>query len=144
MSMFGTIFMALEGWISATSLAHIYGKGRHEEDTFLCVRGREYSRQVVVIGNEVSAKALRTRCKRRVWQALPDVVRALSIPVPMSTLELAIVRTLSLLHSCFNFPAFIAHMHSTSLVPPFCLPWASKRILNELLNSAFYFPDSLL
>jgi hypothetical protein len=127
-SMFGTMFMALEGWISATSLAHIYGKERHEEDTFLSVRGREYSRQVV-IGNEVSAKALRTICKRRVWQALPEVVRALSIHVPMSTLELAIVRTLSLLHSCFSC---IYCTHSTSLVPHFCLPWASKRILNCL------------
>jgi hypothetical protein len=127
-SMFGTMFMALEGWISATSLAHIYGKERHEEDTFLSVRGREYSRQVV-IGNEVSAKALRTICKRRVWQALPEVVRALSIHVPMSTLELAIVRTLSLLHSCFSC---VYCTHSTSLVPHFCLPWASKRILNCL------------
>lgn len=118
MSMFGTMFMALEGWISATTLAHIYGKERHEEDTFVSVRGREYSRQVV-IGNEVSAKVLRTRCKCRVWQALPEVVRALSIPVPMSTLVSAIVRMLPLLHSCFSC---VYCTYSTSLVPHFCLP----------------------
>jgi len=89
-SMFGTIFMALEGWISAAAVAHIYGKEPHEEENFSSVNGREYSRQVV-IGDGVSAEILRT-FSLCVSRALPEVVRALRISVPMSTLELAIGR----------------------------------------------------
>ena len=112
--MFGTIFMALDGWISAAAVAHIYGKEPHEEENFLCVNGREYSRQVV-IGDGVSAEILRTY-SLCVSRALPEVVRALRISVPMSTLELAIVRIMSLPNSFFSS---VPYTHSTSLVPHF-------------------------
>ena len=112
--MFGTIFMALDGWISAAAVAHIYGKEPHEEENFLSVNGREYSRQVV-IGDGVSAEILRTY-SLCVSRALPEVVRALRISVPMSTLELAIVRIMSLPNSFFSS---VPYTHSTSLVPHF-------------------------
>lgn len=88
--MFGTVFMALEGWLSAAAVAHIYGKGPHEEDEYLSVNGREYSRQAV-IGDGVSAEILRT-FSLCVSRALPEVVRTLRISVPLSTLELSLVK----------------------------------------------------
>lgn len=93
-SMFGTMIMALEAWISAAAVAHIYGKEPHEEDGYLSVNGREYSRHTV-IGDGISAEILRTfsLCLSR---ALPEVVRALRISVPLSTLELSLVK--------FTFP----------------------------------------
>lgn len=88
--MFGTMFMALETWISAAAVAHIYGKEPQDEDEYLSVNGREYSRQTV-IGDGVSAEILRT-ISLCVSRALPEVVRALRISVPLSTLELSLVK----------------------------------------------------
>ncbi|KAG0624139.1 hypothetical protein M758_3G227100 [Ceratodon purpureus] len=103
-SMFGTVFMALEGWISAAAVAHIYGKEPHEEDEYLSVNGREYSRQAV-IGDGVSAEILRTfsLCLSR---ALPEVVRFLHISVPMSTLELSLGRLIKTLSFVEALPPF--------------------------------------
>lgn len=92
-SMFGTTFMALEAWISAAAVAHIYGKEPHQEDEYLSVNGREYS-QHTVIGDGVSAEILRT-FSLCICRAIPEVVRALRISVPLSTLELALVSTWS-------------------------------------------------
>ena len=88
--MFGTMFMALEGWISAAAVAHIYGKEPYEEDEYLSVNGREYSRQAV-IGDGVSAEILRT-FSLCISRALPEVVRVLRVSVPLSTLELSLVK----------------------------------------------------
>lgn len=90
-SMFGTIVMALEAWISAAAVAHIYGKEPHQEDEYLSVNGREYPPHTV-IGDGVSAEILRT-FSLCICRAIPEVVRALRISVPLSTLELALVST---------------------------------------------------
>lgn len=102
--MFGTMYMALDRWISAATVAHIYGKEPHEQDMFLSVDGREYGWQVV-IGDGVSAEILRTfsLCLSR---AIPEVVRVLRLPVPMSTLEQALVKTTICLVGCFFFVFF--------------------------------------
>lgn len=89
-SMFGTIWMALEEWISAATIAFIYGKEADCEHDFLSVNGREYSLQVVCedgLSAEIS-KAFSTGIAR----VLPDVVQALRLRIPVSTLEQACVR----------------------------------------------------
>lgn len=95
-SMFGTMIMAVEAWISASAVAHIYGKDPLQEDDYLSVNGREYSRHTF-IGDGVSTEILRT-FSLCVSRALPEVVRALRISVPLSTLELALVKLTFLLH----------------------------------------------
>lgn len=115
--------MALEGWITAATVAHIYGKEPHEEGNFSSVNGREYSRQVV-IADGVSAEILHTY-SLCVSRALPEVVRALRISVPMSTLELAIVRIMSLPNSYFHL--FLTHM---------ALPWFHISISHKVCTGS--------
>lgn len=99
--MFGTVIMAVEAWISAAAVAHIYGKEPHQEDEYLSVNGREYSRHTV-IGDGVSAEIMRT-FSLCISRALSEVVRALRISVPLSTLELALV--------CFSSARHVLHLH---------------------------------
>lgn len=81
--------MALDGWISAASIAHVYGRGLNEEDDYVCVNGKEYLRQAI-IPNGVSAEIERTLAGC-ISRALPALVETLRFPVPVSTLELSLV-----------------------------------------------------
>jgi hypothetical protein len=122
--MFGTMFMALEGWISAAAVAHIYGKEPQDEDEYLSVNGslREYSRQAF-IGDGVSAAILRT-FSLCVSRALPEVVRALRISVPLSTLELSLVKLTHLIMMHVTWFAFYSLGSMFSLRAP-CLACTS-------------------
>ncbi|OAE30592.1 hypothetical protein AXG93_40s1200 [Marchantia polymorpha subsp. ruderalis] len=102
-SMFGTIWMALEEWISAATIAFIYGKEADCEHDFLSVNGREYSLQVVCedgLSAEIS-KAFSTGIAR----VLPDVVQALRLRIPVSTLEQACGRMLRTMSFVEPLPA---------------------------------------
>jgi hypothetical protein len=120
--MFGTMFMALEGWISAAAVAHIYGKEPQDEVEYLSVNGREYSMQAF-IGDGVSAAILRT-FSLCVSRALPEVVRALRISVPLSTLELSLVKLTHLIMMHVTWFAFYSFVSMFSLRAP-CLACTS-------------------
>lgn len=104
LSKFGTLWMALDGWISAASIAHVYGRDSNEEDNFAFLNGKEYLKQVI-ISNGVSAEIERTLagCMAR---ALPGLVETLRFPVPISTLEASLGR-------------FLRTMTFMKAVPPF-------------------------
>lgn len=104
LSTFGTLWMALDGWISAASIAHVYGKGLDEEDNFVCVNGKEYLRQLR-IPNGVSPEIERTLAGC-ISRALPALVETLRFPVPVSTLELSLGR-------------FLRTMSFSTAIPPF-------------------------
>ena len=95
------MWMALDEWISAASIAHVYGSG--DEDNFSFINGKEYLRQVV-IGNGVSAEIERTLggCISR---ALPALAETFRLPLAVSTLEQALV-LFSFLTSLFVFSGF--------------------------------------
>ncbi|KAL2642215.1 hypothetical protein R1flu_009802 [Riccia fluitans] len=104
MSMFGTLWMSLEEWISAATVAFIYGKEAEPEENFLSVNGREY-RLKVVCGDSVSAEISRafSNCVARI---LPDVIQALGIRVPLSSIEKALSRMVRTMSFVEPLPAF--------------------------------------
>ncbi|MCO5548326.1 hypothetical protein L7F22_001783 [Adiantum nelumboides] len=104
LSMFGTLWMALDSWISAASIAHVYGRDSSEEDNFTLINGKEYLRQVI-ISNGVSAEIERTLagCISRM---LPGLVEIFRIPIPVSTLEVSLGRFLRTMSFMSAIPAF--------------------------------------
>ncbi|CAN6484918.1 unnamed protein product [Victoria cruziana] len=87
LSSFATMWMALFGWITASSLVYIYGREESAVDDFLFVNGREYPRKIV-IGDGLSSEIKQTLagCLSR---ALPGLVASLRVATPISTLEQA-------------------------------------------------------
>ena len=119
--------MALEGWISAAAVAHIYGKELHEEENFSSVSRRECSRQVVIgYGVVVEILCTYSLCVSR---ALLEVVRALCIYVPMSTLEMAIVRIMSLSNSFSSSVPYLFLKH-------IALPWFHIFVYHKLCGGS--------
>lgn len=96
--------MALDGWISAASIAHIYGRDATEEDDFVSINGKEYKRQVS-IGDGVSAEIERTMAGC-ISRALPGLVETLRLPIAISTLELALGRLLRSMSLVESLPPF--------------------------------------
>ncbi|CAM6084069.1 unnamed protein product [Calypogeia fissa] len=103
-SMFGTIWMALEEWISAATIAHIYGKEPQDEDEFVVANGREFRRQRHV-ADSTSAEISRT-FSNCISRAFPDVVQALRLNVPISILEQNIGRLVRTMTFVEALPAF--------------------------------------
>lgn len=100
LSLFGTMWMALDEWISAASIAHVYGRDSSEEDNFSSINGKEYLRQAT-IGNGISVEIERT-LSGCISRALPGLVEALRLSIPVSTLEQALgrlLRTMSLVNA---------------------------------------------
>lgn len=96
--------MALFGWITASSLVYIYGRDESAVDDFLFVNGREYPRKIV-IGDGLSSEIKQTLagCLSR---ALPSLIASLRVATPISTLEQAMVRKLSVLRMLFHFETY--------------------------------------
>ncbi|KAE9446685.1 hypothetical protein C3L33_21410, partial [Rhododendron williamsianum] len=85
LSPFATMWMALFAWISASSLAYIYGQDDSFHEEYLCVNGREYPRKIVLTdGRSSEIKQTLADCLSR---ALPGLVADLRLPTPLSTLE---------------------------------------------------------
>lgn len=79
------MWMALFAWISASSLAYIYGQDDSFHEEYLCVNGREYPRKIVLTdGRSSEIKQTLADCLSR---ALPGLVADLRLPTPLSTLE---------------------------------------------------------
>ncbi|MCO5568291.1 hypothetical protein L7F22_021990 [Adiantum nelumboides] len=104
LSMFGTLWMALDSWISAASIAHVYGRDSSEEDNFTLSNGKEYLRQVI-ISNGVSAEIERTLAGY-ISRTLPGLVEIFRFPVPVSTLEVSLGRFLRTMSFMSAIPAF--------------------------------------
>ncbi|XP_027163601.1 putative RNA polymerase II subunit B1 CTD phosphatase RPAP2 homolog isoform X1 [Coffea eugenioides] len=85
LSPFATMFMALFGWISSSSLAYIYGHDESLHEDYLYINGREYPRKIFSTdGRSLEIKQALAGCLAR---ALPALVADLQLPMPLSTLE---------------------------------------------------------
>lgn len=94
LSPFATMWMALFGWVSASSLAYIYGRDESSLDDFLFVNGREYPHKIVLSdGRSSEIKQTLAGCIAR---SLPGVVADLRLPTPVSSLEQFLVCNLSI------------------------------------------------
>nr|XP_027114910.1 putative RNA polymerase II subunit B1 CTD phosphatase RPAP2 homolog isoform X1 [Coffea arabica] len=85
LSPFATMFMALFGWISSSSLAYIYGHDESLHEDYLYINGREYPCKIFSTdGRSLEIKQALAGCLAR---ALPALVADLQLPMPLSTLE---------------------------------------------------------
>ncbi|KAG9441077.1 hypothetical protein H6P81_016931 [Aristolochia fimbriata] len=104
LSPFSTMWMALFGWISSSSLTYIYGGDGCGEDAFSCVNGIEYPRKTFLSdGQSLEIKQTLAVC---IAQALPELTMVFRISTPISTLEKAVL-------------AFLETMSFLDALPPF-------------------------
>ncbi|GFP80381.1 putative RNA polymerase ii subunit b1 ctd phosphatase rpap2 homolog [Phtheirospermum japonicum] len=85
LSPFSTMFMALFGWISSSSLAYIYGKEDIFHEEYSTVNGREYPQKTFMPDGRSSE--IRLTLEGCLSRALPEVAAELRLPIPISILE---------------------------------------------------------
>ncbi|CAN8255810.1 unnamed protein product [Cochlearia groenlandica] len=104
LSSFATMWDALFGWVSSSSLAYIYGKDESAHEEFLSVNGKEYPRKVIM-GEGLSSeiKSTLAGCLAR---ALPRVQNALSLRISISVLEKGLGRLLETMSLTGAVPSF--------------------------------------
>ncbi|KAH0453944.1 hypothetical protein IEQ34_018268 [Dendrobium chrysotoxum] len=85
LSPFATMWMALFGWITCSSLAYIYGHDESSYENFMLINGKEYPRKVIM--SDGQSLEIRKTLDGFICRTLPVVVRDLRLPVPVSTLE---------------------------------------------------------
>ncbi|MCL7028011.1 hypothetical protein MKW94_030645 [Papaver nudicaule] len=86
LSPFATMYMALSGWVSSSSLAYIYGHDEDSQEEFLSVNGRSYPYKIGL--------------------TLPGLVMELRLPTPVSFLEQGMSRLLETMSFIDALPAF--------------------------------------
>ncbi|KAL0909892.1 hypothetical protein M5K25_020801 [Dendrobium thyrsiflorum] len=85
LSPFATMWMALFGWITCSSLAYIYGHDESSYENFMLINGKEYPRKVIM--SDGQSLEIRQTLDGFICRTLPVVVKDLRLPVPISTLE---------------------------------------------------------
>ena len=94
LSPFATMWNALFGWLTCSSLALIYGRDEASMDEFMEVNGREYPRKAVLKdGRSAEIKQTMAACIAR---ALSQLATDLCLRVPVSLIEKAMVISLAL------------------------------------------------
>ncbi|XXG80425.1 hypothetical protein AAC387_Pa09g1290 [Persea americana] len=146
LSPFATMWTALFGWLSASSLAYIYGRDESSQDDFLFVNGREYPRKVALSdGLSSEIKQTFAGCVSR---SLPGVVADLRLPTPISFLEQFLGRLLDTMSYVDPLPPFRTNQWkvivllfidalSVCRIPALTQYMSSKRmLLHKVLDSA--------
>ncbi|XP_058764037.1 putative RNA polymerase II subunit B1 CTD phosphatase RPAP2 homolog [Vicia villosa] len=104
LSPFATMWNIFFSWITSSSLAYIYGRDVSFHEEYLSVNGREYPSKIVLTdGRSSEIKETLARCLAR---ALPVVAAELRLPIPISTLEQAVVLLLDTMSFVDALPAF--------------------------------------
>ncbi|KAF0923132.1 hypothetical protein E2562_003349 [Oryza meyeriana var. granulata] len=89
LSSFATIWAALFGWISLSSLAYVYGLDESSMEDLLIADGRECPQKIVL--NDGHSSEIRRALDTCVCNALPVLVSNLRIQIPVSKLEITLV-----------------------------------------------------
>ncbi|MCL7042497.1 hypothetical protein MKW94_022792 [Papaver nudicaule] len=104
LSPFATMYSALFGWVSSSSLAYIYGRDEDSHEEFLSVNGRSYPYKIVLSdGRSSEIKQTLSGCLAR---ALPGLVMELRLPTPVSFLEQGMSRLIETMSFIDALPAF--------------------------------------
>ncbi|KAG2616225.1 hypothetical protein PVAP13_3NG183884 [Panicum virgatum] len=90
LSGFATIWAALFGWISRSSLAYVYGLDGGSVEELLIANGREYPEKIVL--KDGHSGEIRRALDTCVCNALPVLVSNLRLQIPVSKLEITLVR----------------------------------------------------
>ncbi|KAK1295402.1 hypothetical protein QJS10_CPA16g01731 [Acorus calamus] len=104
MSPFGTMWMALFGWVTCSSVAYVYGRDESSCEEFLSVNGREYPFKIVLgDGRSAEIKQTLAGCIARV---LPGLVSDLRLPTSVTAMEQSIGRLLETMSFVDALPPF--------------------------------------
>ncbi|KAK1280831.1 hypothetical protein QJS04_geneDACA004647 [Acorus gramineus] len=104
MSPFGTMWMALFGWVTCSSVAFVYGRDESSCVEFLSVNGREYPYKIVLgDGRSAEIKQTLAGCIARV---LPGLVSDLRLPTSVTAMEQSIGRLLETMSFVDALPPF--------------------------------------
>lgn len=104
LSPFATMYMALFGWITSSSLAYIYGQDDHSHEEYLSVNGREYPSKIVLSdGRSSEIKMTLAGCLGR---ALPKVVTDLRSKTPIFAIEKEVGNLLNTMSFLDALPSF--------------------------------------
>ncbi|KAJ6810162.1 putative RNA polymerase II subunit B1 CTD phosphatase RPAP2-like protein [Iris pallida] len=104
LSTFATMWMALFGWITCSSLAYIYGHDDSTQNYFLSVNGREYPRKVHLFDGK--SDEIKLALGGFITRALPTLVMDLRLSIPVSTLEKFVGRLLDTMSFVDPLPSF--------------------------------------
>ncbi|CAN6326597.1 unnamed protein product [Urochloa humidicola] len=88
LSGFATIWAALFGWISRSSLAYVYGLDGGSVEELLIANGREYPEKIVL--KDGHSAEIRRALDTCVCNALPVLVSNLRLQIPVSKLEITL------------------------------------------------------
>ncbi|KAL6865353.1 hypothetical protein ACP4OV_016504 [Aristida adscensionis] len=88
LSAFATMWAALFGWISRSSLAYVYGLGGGSVEELLIANGREYPEKIVL--KDGHSSEIRRALDTCVCNALPVLVSNLRLQIPVSKLEITL------------------------------------------------------
>jgi len=88
LSGFATIWAALFGWISRSSLAYVYGLDGGSVEELLIANGREYPEKIVL--KDGHSREIRRALDTCVCNALPVLVSNLRLQIPVSKLEITL------------------------------------------------------
>jgi len=88
LSGFATIWAALFGWISRSSLAYVYGLDGGSVEELLIANGREYPEKIVL--KDGHSGEIRRALDTCVCNALPVLVSNLRLQIPVSKLEITL------------------------------------------------------
>ncbi|KAG8067072.1 hypothetical protein GUJ93_ZPchr0005g15245 [Zizania palustris] len=89
LSAFATMWTALFGWISRSSLAYVYGLDESSVEDMLITGQREYPQKIVL--NDGHSSEIKRALDTCVCNALPVLVSNLRIQIPVSKLETTLV-----------------------------------------------------
>ncbi|KAF5183995.1 Rna polymerase ii subunit b1 ctd phosphatase rpap2-like protein [Thalictrum thalictroides] len=104
LSSFATMYMALFGWTTSSSLAYIYGQDENSHEEFSLVNGREYPYKIVLSdGRSSEIKLAMAGCLGR---ALPEVATDLRLKTLISTIEKEVGRLLNTMSFVDALPPF--------------------------------------
>eukprot|EP00252_Welwitschia_mirabilis_P018339 TRINITY_DN40764_c0_g1_i1.p1 TRINITY_DN40764_c0_g1~~TRINITY_DN40764_c0_g1_i1.p1 ORF type:complete len:662 (+),score=90.25 TRINITY_DN40764_c0_g1_i1:153-2138(+) len=104
LSPFSTMWMAVDGWITSSSLAYIYGREEIAADEFSVANGREYCRRHVS-GDGTSAEIQKT-LEGCLVRYLPEVVQSLRLSVPLWSVERALGELVTSMTLLYQVPPF--------------------------------------
>ncbi|XP_026400807.1 putative RNA polymerase II subunit B1 CTD phosphatase RPAP2 homolog [Papaver somniferum] len=101
---FATMYMAVFGWVTSSSLAYVYGREEDSQEEFLSVNGRSYPYKIVLSdGRSSEIKQTLSGCLAR---ALPGLVMDLRLPTPVSFLEQGMSRLIETMSFVDALPSF--------------------------------------
>ncbi|PIA60839.1 hypothetical protein AQUCO_00300399v1 [Aquilegia coerulea] len=104
LSPFATMYMAVFGWTTSSSLAYIYGQDESSHEEFSLVNGRDYPYKIVLSdGRSSEIKLAMAGCLGR---ALPELATYLKLKTPISTIEKEVGHLMNTMSFVDALPSF--------------------------------------